>query len=256
MRTLGLIPARLHSTRFEKKLIQTILNKPLLQYTYENAKKATLLDDVIILTDDKIIQALCTAFNAKCLMTSVNCLNGTERIQDALNTYPDLQKYDLIVNIQGDLPILNPNSIDLLVESHSKDPTFPISTLCCPIDEASANDPSCVKVVFDASGKSIYFSRSKIPYDGDQFFKHIGIYSYTPSFLKILETLKDTPLMQKENLEQLKIIENGYRIGITVVNDQPIGVDTKKDFEKVEKILWNQNISLSQEASSPHSEKV
>jgi 3-deoxy-manno-octulosonate cytidylyltransferase (CMP-KDO synthetase) len=249
---LAVIPARLGSVRFKNKLIQKINNKPLLQYTFENVKRAKMCTQVTILVDDPSMQLLASQFNANSFLTPDHCINGTHRIQTALKMFPELKEYDLIVNVQGDQPLLESKTIDHLIKKHLQHLEYPAFTLCSQMTKKEALSPHNVKVVFDKNGQALYFSRSLIPYNGKTFFKHIGIYSYTPTFLLELEKWPNTPLQEKENLEQLKIIESGCKIGIDIVKDQSIGVDTKEDFEKVKKILCNQSSYLLQEELFPH----
>ncbi len=237
---IGIIPSRYNSTRFPGKLLYPIFNKPLIQHTFENAKKSKALDDLIIATDDKKIKQEADKFNAKTLMTDVNCQNGTDRIIDAILKNKDLQTSDIIINIQGDHPQINANTIDAVVKMLAKDTSAEVSTAVTKVNYKIAVSENIVKCVFDKNNNAMYFSRSLIPYSKNKdtdYYYHIGIYAYRTKFLLNMRNMQKSNLQKSEDLEQLQILENGYKIKVAVVDDIPLGVDVFDDIKKVEKVL-------------------
>lgn len=248
LKIVAIIPARYQSSRFPGKPLVKIQGISLLQRTYENAKKVTILTDIIIATDDKRIFDHAESFGAKVVMTSPECHTGTDRIAEVAATIPDA---DLIVNIQGDEPCLDPESIELTVLSLINDTEAVMSTAASPLAVEDALHTSVVKCVFDNGGRALYFSRSLIPGNKTgypsrdiKYFRHIGLYVFRRDFLLLFPKLKPTPLMLTEDLEQLKVLEHGYKIQVVTVNRLSPGVDTPDDIQKVENFLCQQNISL------------
>lgn len=258
-KTLGVIPARLASTRFPGKLLKELNGTPLLQLTYENAIACRRFDEVIIATDSQEIAECAKNFGAEVVMTSDRCRNGTERIIEALQSCDRLKSADCIVNIQGDEPLLEADVIEAVIESLEQDSGAAVSTALIPLtDPESALSSSTVKAVFDRNRYALYFSRSLIPgnkaaeFDlNTEYYQHLGIYAYRTSFLPEYAKIDSTPLQEAEDLEQLKILESGYNMKVAIVNSRSIGVDTQEDFKKVEEILCKKNTSSSQ-AESAH----
>lgn len=238
LKSVGIIPARFHSTRFPGKPLALILGTSLLQRTYEKAKSASLLDEVIVATDDARIFDHVVQFGGKAVMTSSTCLNGTERVAEAAR---HLAGYDIVVNIQGDEPCLDPDAIDKTILALANHADVSAATVAAPLDEEDYASSSAVKCVFNLSGKALYFSRSLIPGSkgspNGPFFKHIGLYAFRAPFLQVYVDLPDTPLMMAEDLEQLKILEHGFSLHITPVDKASPGVDLPEDIKKVEKFL-------------------
>ncbi len=255
---LAIIPARYGSKRFPGKMLSQILGKSLLQRTYENAKNSTYLDSIVIATDDQRIFDHAKDFGADVVMTSIDCLNGTERLAEAYREYFSQQQIDIIVNIQGDEPCLEASAIDAMIEVLIESKEAGMSTAIVKIEsEEEATNPSIVKCVVDNSEYAIYFSRALIPsnqagsYNPNcTYFRHLGIYAYRPEFLLTYSALKTTPLQLAEDLEQLKALEQGYKIKVAIVESQSSGVDTPEDIKKVERLLCKQNISLLPAASA------
>ncbi len=240
---IAIIPARYASSRFPGKVLAQIRGKTLIQHTYENAKKCPQLQKLIIATDDKRVYDHVTGFGATCIMTSPECADGTVRIAEVLRDHSELQETDLIVNIQGDEPCLNPNAITQVAKLLKDEPDAVMSTAVVPLaNRDDALDPSVVKCVFDQNYFALYFSRSPIPalthsQESIFGFQHVGLYCYKPEFLLQYPTLPETPLQKRERLEQLKVLEHGYRIKVVIIQDRSVGVDTPDDIDKVEKIL-------------------
>ncbi len=244
MKVIGIIPARLASTRLPRKLLLKETGKPLLQHTWEAARKAKSLGRVIIATDDSEIEATARSFGAEVVMTG-DCSNGTERVAEAIVNMN--LSADIVVNIQGDEPELDPQQIDLCVRSLIEHPECEMSTLANPLRDATyVNDPACVKVVLDNSGKALYFSRSPLPHlrdctpeewfataDPDQispWLQHIGLYAYREPFLKSFVQMPASTLENLEKLEQLRALQAGVQIHVSVVSHCSIGIDTPEDY--------------------------
>ncbi|KAK1286194.1 hypothetical protein QJS10_CPB20g01860 [Acorus calamus] len=216
-RVVGIIPARFASSRFQGKPLVEILGKPMIQRTWERAKLATTLDHVVVATDDEKIAECCRGFGADVVMTSESCRNGTERCNEALQKLE--KKYDIVVNIQGDEPLIEPEIIDGVVKALQRAPDAVFSTAVTSLKPEDGFDPNRVKCVVDNRGYAIYFSRGLIPYNKSgkvnpnfPYMLHLGIQSYTTKFLKIYPELPPSPLQLEEDLEQLKVLENGYKM--------------------------------------------
>lgn len=237
---IGIIPARYNSKRFLGKMLYKIGSKTLLEHTFENAKKCNLFDNLYIATEDEIIKNEAKNINAMCLMTKTSS-SGTNRIIEALKVSHDLKTSDIIVNIQGDHPRIKNSTIKETINILKNDKTAHSSTAVCKIDYKLAKSENIVKCVMDKNQNALYFSRSLIPYSKTpkdiSYFYHIGLYAYRTEFLYNLSKLEDSYLQKSEDLEQLKILENGYKIKVAIVNDMPLGIDIKDDIKKAEKIL-------------------
>ncbi|MBA2368273.1 MAG: 3-deoxy-manno-octulosonate cytidylyltransferase [Candidatus Protochlamydia sp.] len=241
---IGIIPARYDSTRFPGKPLVPILGKTLLQRTYENASLASL-KEIIVATDDRRIYDHVVSFGGLAAMTGPGCRNGTDRLAEVLRMHPEWLKASAIVNIQGDEPLIEPWAIDLAVKALLDDPAAMMSTLAAPLlSEEEVLNPSNVKCVIDIHGNALYFSRSLIPSNKKNQFRtnttylgHIGLYVYRPEFVLEYQKLKPTPLQLEEDLEQLKVLENGYRIKVMVIDHASLGVDTPEDIKKIEQRL-------------------
>ena len=233
------IPARLASTRLPRKLLLAETGKSLVQHTYEAAQTATKPHGLIVAADHEEIASAVRGFGGQVQMTSPDCASGTDRVAEVARQLHDV---DILVNVQGDEPELPGTSIDQAIEMLEENPEMVMSTLATPIrDRRVLDDPSCVKVVFDARGKALYFSRSPIPHarewrdelldaEPPHFYLHIGLYAYRRDFLLRLADLPRTPLEKLENLEQLRVLEQGYSIGVSVVQERTVGIDTPEDY--------------------------
>lgn len=250
IKILGIIPARFASTRFPGKPLIPILGKTLLQRTFENASLVSILDKLLIATDDQRIYDHVMEFGGNPVMTSVRCPTGTDRLAEVLQNYPELLKAEAIVNIQGDEPFVDPKAIEEAVELLLQDPQASMATIITPLQtEEEALNPSIVKCVKDQQNNALYFSRSLIPSNKKQkfnlqegaYYRHLGLYVYRPSFLLQYQTLRPTPLQLEEDLEQLKVLEHGHRIKVAITDKVSIGVDTHEDVNKIEQWLCTQN---------------
>ncbi|RKZ34394.1 3-deoxy-manno-octulosonate cytidylyltransferase [bacterium] len=240
MQALGVIPARYASTRFPGKMLVPILGKPLILWTYQGAAESLLLDHIIIATDDQRIAEVAEHNGADVIMTSPACRNGSERVAEVAKK---LHLFDIIVNIQGDEPLITGNIIDKIVEDLIANPQAAISTAYTTINSKyKARNSNSVKVITDIDDFALYFTRAVVPYQRNGIVspkKHIGIYGYRWEHLVRLSRLKPTPLEQEENLEQLRALEYGMKIHCVEIPEAKnlISVDVPDDIKKVEKIL-------------------
>ncbi len=240
MTSVVIIPARYESTRFPGKLLYPLKGLPIIQHVYEHAKKASLPDDVIVATDSETIFETVLGFGGRAVMTAPDHQSGTDRIAEIAGAI----EYDIIVNVQGDEPLIRAEMIDAVI-SLLDDHSASIGTLVKKIDDpGEISDPNVVKVVFDRDGFALYFSRAQIPFraahsefSSPAYYKHIGIYSYRRDALISLASMKQTLLERIEKLEQLRALENGVKIKIGETFFETHGVDTPEDIRKVEKCL-------------------
>lgn len=234
MSIAAIIPARYSSTRFPGKPLARETGKYLIEHVYEQVCKATRLDSVIIATDDQRIYDACLSFGAQCEMTRDDHDCGSDRLAEVLSRHPE---FDIIVNVQGDEPEIDPSSIDSLVNLMVTDPDAGMATLCAEItQESELANPNIVKVVTGIKKQALYFSRSAIPYNRDgqewrgAYFKHLGIYAYRKEVLLAFSQMAQTPLEKLEKLEQLRALENGIKIAIDKVEHSAAGIDTPEQY--------------------------
>jgi 3-deoxy-manno-octulosonate cytidylyltransferase (CMP-KDO synthetase) len=238
MKATVIIPARYGSTRLAAKPLADLCGKPMIQRVYEQAVKASLAENVTIATDDQRIVDAVKSFGGRVVMTAGHHQTGTDRISEVAEGCSS----QLIVNLQGDLPLLAPEMLDQLIDQFGKDDAV-MGTLKREITSAEElYNPNVVKVVTDARGYALYFSRLAIPYVRDvkvpgKHYKHYGVYIYRKDFLKTFTQLPPSPLEQMEKLEQLRALENGYRIKVVETKHDSIEVDTPEDLEKVRGLL-------------------
>ena len=234
MKVLCIIPARYASTRLPGKPLRDIAGKPMIVRVYERALQARLVQDVVVATDDERIRTVVEAHGGHAVMTRADHATGTDRLAEAAARMTD---YDLIINVQGDEPLIEPSVIDALVEPFLADDRLAMATAKTEItDEEEQENPNNVKVITDKSGNALYFSRARIPYarvPGAKVYKHIGIYAYRRDFLLAYARMAQTPLELSESLEQLRALENGYRIRVVETDAVFIGVDTEEDLAAV-----------------------
>ncbi len=240
MNVIGIIPARFGSTRFAGKVLAKILGKPMLQHVWEQAKKSKMLDGLIIACDDERIEKEALEFGAKVVLTAKEHTSGTDRLTEIVNDI-DVR---VIVNIQADEPLIHFTMIDDVSRALLEDNALVMSTLIKKIQNKEEYfDPNVVKVVVDKNGFALYFSRASIPHLREQknkdfvAYKHIGLYAYTKDFLFTFKKLPVSQLENSEKLEQLRVLEAGYKIKAMETKYDTIGVDTPEDLGKVEQIL-------------------
>ncbi len=237
MRAIAVIPARLGSTRLPRKVLLPVCGRPLLAHVYEAARRSALLADVIVATDSEDIMDLCRENGWPARLTSPTHRSGTDRVHEISRTIAA----DVYVNIQGDEPMTRPEHIAALLELMDH-PTVQVGTLKTRISDAEAADPNAVKVVTDAAGRALYFSRAPIPYDRDHaghahYFKHLGFYAYRKAALDKFCTMRESSLERSERLEQLRFLENGIAIHVAETPYDTVGVDTAEDLKRVEELL-------------------
>ncbi|MEE9590915.1 MAG: 3-deoxy-manno-octulosonate cytidylyltransferase [Thermodesulfobacteriota bacterium] len=242
MNAIVIIPARYGSTRLAGKPLANISGRPMVQWVYEAATRTRLTDDVIIAADDERITEAVRSFGGKAILTSRDHRSGTDRVAEAAMNL----KADIIVNLQGDEPLIRSEAIDDVIQPLLDDCSILISTLKKKIgDRSELENPNVVKVVTDKDDFALYFSRYPIPYTGEGSYgsegivryKHIGLYAYRRDFLFKYSKMTPTPLERAERLEQLRALENGYRIKVVETDFDAIAVDTVEDLEKVRKIV-------------------
>ncbi|MFN9718052.1 MAG: 3-deoxy-manno-octulosonate cytidylyltransferase [Planctomycetota bacterium] len=240
MKIVGIIPARLQSTRLPRKLLLSLTGKPLIQYVWETACQCPELHDVVVATDSEEIADVVHSFGGRAEITGEHN-SGTDRIAEVTRRcFPDA---DAVVNLQGDEPELDPSVVSSLVQEIRR-PECQMATVASPITSSEVvRDPGCVKVVTDVNGRALYFSRSPIPFTRDYpaehyfedgqvspFLLHIGLYAYRRDFLLKLTSLPPSPLEQLEKLEQLRALQSGATLSVAVVNHAAVGIDTPADY--------------------------
>jgi 3-deoxy-manno-octulosonate cytidylyltransferase (CMP-KDO synthetase) len=239
-RTLVAIPARWGSTRFPGKPLHLIAGKPLVQHVWERCQDCRAVDDIIIATDDERIVESAHSFGARAVLTDPAHPSGTDRIAEAARSFPE---NDVIINVQGDEPLISPALIDQLARTLREEPGIPMITAAALIhDPAQVSDPNVVKVVTDVRGDALYFSRSTLPFvrntDPRTVHKrHLGIYGFRREFLFQFIAWPPSMLEMTESLEQLRALENGARLRVVMTSDLSPGVDTEEQARAVEKLL-------------------
>ncbi|MCK4245157.1 MAG: 3-deoxy-manno-octulosonate cytidylyltransferase [Candidatus Omnitrophica bacterium] len=234
MKVIGVIPARFDSTRFPGKVLADLWGKPIIQHVYERAKKATSLDKLIVATDNQRILKAVENFGGEAVLTSKRPRTGTDRVWEAVENI----KVEVVVNIQGDNPLLHPSMIDTLASAILSDSHLVMATLKKKVtDREDFSNPNVVKIVTNKEGFALYFSRSPIPYQKAPFyfFKHIGLYAYRKEFLSIFTKLLPSSLEKLEGLEQLRALDYNYQIKTIETEYDTIEVDTPEDLEKIKK---------------------
>jgi 3-deoxy-manno-octulosonate cytidylyltransferase (CMP-KDO synthetase) len=249
MKNIVIIPARLGSSRLPRKVILDICGKPMVQHVYEASKKARNIDEVYIATDSKEVEDICKAFTSNIIMTSQNHESGTDRLAEAVENI-DAEN---IINVQGDEPLIDPNLIDKLALALQNNDVPMVSAMHKIKTTKELKSPNVVKLTVDNNNQALYFSRSIIPHHRDEwesllnhhetipkplkFYKHIGIYGYKKDFLIKYSNMEETYLERLEKLEQLRVLENGYKIEMIETEYQSIGVDILEDLKRVEKLI-------------------
>jgi 3-deoxy-manno-octulosonate cytidylyltransferase (CMP-KDO synthetase) len=236
MKVLAVIPARLASTRLPRKMLREVAGEPLITRVYNAVRACTLLDEVLVATDSDEIAQLCRERGCNVQMTSASHRSGTERVHEISKLVPA----DVYINVQGDEPLTRPEHLLALIDLMS-DPKIVVGTLKTVAKAADVKNPNVVKVVTDATGKALYFSRAAIPHDRDStgtaYFKHLGFYAYRKPALDRFATLPESPLELAEKLEQLRFLENGISIYLRETPFDTIGIDTEDDLKRVEEVI-------------------
>lgn len=252
MSALVVIPARFGSVRFPGKPLAVLSGKPIIQWVYEQARQAKQADEVIVATDDERIAHVVRRFGGEVMMTSPQASSGTDRVAEVVRQ----RNAHVIVNAQGDEPLIKPEMVDALINCMEKHSTVPMASLMTRLTRSEdVASPNVVKTVTDKDGFALYFSRSPIPFyrrsvSDDKnpgasrfYWKHLGIYAYQRDFILKFPTLEPTALEQAEQLEQLRALEHGYRIKLMETPHDTIGVDTPDDLKKAEALLAHAAVS-------------
>ncbi len=237
MKILGVIPARLASTRLPRKVLRDIAGKPMLQWVYENAARSTKLTDLVVATENEEIETWCKTVGIPVTLTGQHP-SGADRLHEVLSR----TDADVYVNIQSDEPTVRPEHVDLLLEPLLSDDATRVTTLKVAIDVESAQDPNNVKVVTADDGRALYFSRCPIPYhqgkdESIQYYKHLGLYAYRRDALDLFHSLPRSWLERIERLEQLRLLQNGVPIHVLETPYDAIGVDTEADLQRVNELF-------------------
>ncbi len=247
MNILCVIPARYSSTRLPGKPLAMIAGKPMIERVYDRAKQAKRPSVVLVATDHELVYQAVQGFGGQVMMTSPDHPTGTDRLAEVATKHTEA---DIIINVQGDEPLIAPEVIDLLAGAFDADTELNMATLMTEMEKNEYNLPSAVKVVTSLNGYALYFSRSLIPYPRSSkwsdaslpVYKHIGIYAYRRDFLLNYAALAPTPLELTESLEQLRALEHGFKIKVLKTDFKSIGVDTPEDLEKVNEYFRRQNL--------------
>jgi len=249
MNTIVIIPARLGSSRLPNKVILDICGKPMVQHVYEAAKQAQNIGEVYIATDSEMVKLVCEKFTSNIIMTSKEHESGTDRLAEAVKEL----KCDNIINVQGDEPLMDPQLVTKLANVLQRNDVEMVSAMHKITTTEELKSPNSVKVTIDKNFNALYFSRSIIPHHRDdwetllnhhhvipeplRFYKHIGIYGYKKEFLQKYASMKQTYLEKLEKLEQLRVLENGYKIKMIETEYEPVGVDVQEDLEIVRELM-------------------
>ena len=239
MRVVVIIPARYGSSRFDGKPLASICGRPMIQWVCQRAMQAKFIESVYVATDDSRIRNAVNRFGGNVVMTSSTCRSGTDRVAEAAERI-GLDSRDVVVNIQGDQPLVDPRCLDAVVKPFYDDPAVKMSTLAFAIvDQREITDPKDVKVTFDNNGDALYFSRATIPLgrdgsNGYDTYKHLGVYAYTQEFLTCFRALSPGRLEEIEKLEQLRAMEHGHRIRVVVTPYDSPEVDLPVDIQRIE----------------------
>ncbi|MBU0673751.1 MAG: 3-deoxy-manno-octulosonate cytidylyltransferase [Proteobacteria bacterium] len=248
-KVVAIIPARYHSNRFEGKPLAKIMGKPMIQRVYERALEVDLLAMVVVATDDERIAECVTGFGGRVVMTSPAHVSGTDRLAEAA-TLLVINEQDVVVNIQGDQPLFEKEVVDQVARPLLDDPSLPMATLIYKIiRKEEIYDPNHVKTVFDRNGMALYFSRSAIPFQRNPeeppaptYYKHLGFYAYRKGFLHTFVGLPEGEWERFEKLEQLRVLEYGYRIKVVLTEHDSVEVDTPRDLLRVEEICRKRGV--------------
>lgn len=236
MKAIAIIPARLASTRLQRKMLREIAGKPLIGVVYEAVRSSPLLADVIVATDSDEIMSACRVNGWNAQMTSSKHRSGTERVHEVSGR----ESADVYINVQGDEPLVRPEQLATLLEV-MQNPARQVGTVMTPCVSVDIPNPNAVKVVTDLEGRALYFSRATIPFDRDgtspRYFKHLGLYAYRKAALDKFVALPESSLEKSERLEQLRFLENGIPIYVGETPYDSVGVDTEEDLQRVIEML-------------------
>jgi 3-deoxy-manno-octulosonate cytidylyltransferase (CMP-KDO synthetase) len=233
MKILCVIPSRIASTRLPRKALLPIQGKPMVQWTYENARRCPVLTEVVVATDSQEIAAVIEAINGKVVMTDPNLQTGSDRTAAVAQLYPDM---DVVINLQGDEPFIQARMLEQLVAPYLRGETPEMTTLAYPISSPDEySNPGIVKAITNLHHDALYFSRAPIPYFRTEqpapVYHHVGLYAFRRDFLLHYTTLPQTPLELTESLEQLRALEHGYRIRVCLTEDKTLEINTPEEYQ-------------------------
>lgn len=236
---LCVIPSRIGSTRLPRKPLLPINGKPMIQWVYEKAIQCPSLANVIVATDSQEIANVISNIGGNATLTPENVPTGSERVAHVAQQFPD---YDVIINLQGDEPFIRPHMLTELVAPYLAGDNPEMTTLACPLTAGEDTNPGVVKVITDLKGDAIYFSRSPIPYYRTQTSRvpvhhHMGLYAFRRDFLMLYQTLPQTPLEKTESLEQLRVLEHGYKIRVCLTKHKTLEINTREEYEAAQSFL-------------------
>ncbi len=241
MKILCVIPSRISSTRLTRKAILPIQGKPMIQWTYENAARCNVLSDLIVATDSHEIADIITNIGGKVEMTDPDLPTGSERVAAVAERYPEM---DVVINLQGDEPFIKPAMLERLVAPYLAGETPEMTTLAFQLDKTNKyHEPGAVKVITDLQGNALYFSRSPIPYyrtdTSAPVYHHMGLYAFRHDFLMLYKNLPQTPLEKVESLEQLRVLEHGYKIRVCLTNEKTLEINTPEEYAQAQHFIYD-----------------
>lgn len=237
---LCVIPSRIGSTRIPRKPLLPIQGKPMIQWVYENASRCSVLSKVIVATDSNEIADLITSIGGNVAMTDPDIQTGSDRAACVADNFPEM---DVIINLQGDEPFIRPKMLEQLVSPYLNGESPDMTTLAYPLDmETKYREAGAVKVITDLQGNALYFSRSPIPYfrttQRAPVYHHIGLYAFRRDFLMLYKTLPQTPLEKTESLEQLRVLEHGYKIRVCLTEEKTLEINTPEEYELAQQFVY------------------
>jgi 3-deoxy-manno-octulosonate cytidylyltransferase (CMP-KDO synthetase) len=235
MKILCVIPSRIGSTRLPRKPLLPIQGKPMIQWTYENAARCSILTKIVVATDDDDIKAAVNNVGGDVVMTDASLQTGSDRVAWVAKHYPEM---DVIINLQGDEPFIKPHMLEELVAPYLAGENPDMTTLAYPLAADKMHDAGAVKVITDIHQNALYFSRSPIPYFRHEtpapVFHHMGLYAFRRDFLMHYTTLEQTPLEKAEALEQLRVLENGFKIRVCLTDSRTLEINTPEELEQAQ----------------------
>jgi len=238
---LCVIPSRISSTRLPRKPLLAIQGKPMIQWVYENAMRCNVISDVVVATDSEEIASFIQKIGGKTVMTDPSIQTGTDRVAAVAEHYPNA---DVVINLQGDEPFIKPRMLEQLVSPYLAGESPKMTTLARPLDmNSNYTSPGAVKVIVDTHFNALYFSRAPIPYfrvhqQNAPVYHHIGLYSFDRDFLMTYKTLPQTPLEKIELLEQLRVLEHGFKIRVCLTKDKTLEINTPEEFEQAQQFMY------------------
>lgn len=242
MNILCIIPSRLQSTRLPRKPLLPIQGKPMVQWVYENAKRCSILSNVIVATDSEEIATVIRDIDGQVMLTNPDLPTGSERVAEVAKQFPDA---DIIINLQGDEPFIKPSMLEKLIAPYLAGEQPEMTTVAYPLAENKHHDPGAVKVITDLQGNALYFSRSPIPFYRTQtsapVYHHMGLYAFKRDFLMLYPTLPQTPLEKAESLEQLRALEHGYRIRVCLTEEKTLEINTPEEYEQAQSFIYQKD---------------